>query len=76
MEGLTEGRIVRFVIAVRGERVPALIAKVYDRDNGDVELYVFDPDGGPRWARASYSETREHEAAQTGTWHWTPRARD
>lgn len=80
MEGVTEGRIVHYVLPDgnhAGEHRPAIIVKVWNQTGGYVNLMVF-VDGtndyphysGPVWATSiGYSEDKEPR-----TWHWIERA--
>jgi hypothetical protein len=80
MEGLTEGRIVHFVLPDgnhAGEHRAAMIVKVWNATTGYVNLQVF-IDGsndypqatGPMWATSvEYSDVHEPR-----TWHWIERA--
>lgn len=82
MEGLTEGRIVHYVLPdgrSAGEHRPALVVKVWNQD-GTANLHVFTdftndysaPEGetGTLWATSvPYSEGKEPR-----TWHWIERA--
>jgi hypothetical protein len=79
MEGLTEGRIVHYVIPEdgrnAGEHRAAMVVRVWQ--NGVCNLHVFwdgDNDGAvvPNWWITSvhYDET----GTQGRTWHWIERA--
>lgn len=83
MEGLTEGRIVHYVIA-DGEHRPAIVVKNWGEtysDPGTVNLTVFTDWSNDRrfneqyasglyWATSvKYSENKE-----PGSWHWIERA--
>lgn len=75
MEGLTEGRIVRFVRKDQATH-PAMVVRVWrnveEEPNGLVDLTVFstDPDRPAQYAeRVPYDD--EYGPY---TWHWTPRA--
>lgn len=77
MDGLTEGRIVHYVLPhgpSRGEHRPAIVVKVWSKDMGTVNLQVFTDgsnDGenyaaGVLWQTSIvYSEDKEPD-----TWHW------
>jgi hypothetical protein len=79
--GLTEGRIVHFILEDgpnKGHARAAMIVKVWDKETGCCNLAVFGDGindgiqfaGGPIYRGSSlYSETPEH-----GTWHWTPKS--
>lgn len=79
MDGLTEGRMVHYVLdrgPAEGEHRPAIVTKVcppeWGYEDGAVQLTVFPDwsndgfDDGPCWATSiHFSETKE-----PGTWHW------
>lgn len=75
MKGLTEGRIVHFVVPegpCAGEHRPAIVVKVWDRDSGYVNLHVFfdgtndgQIHGYPWQTSIAYSEE-----PRPRTWHW------
>lgn len=85
MDGLTEGRIVHYVLpdgVSKGEHRPAIIVKVWNQETGCCNLSVFqdwsndkaaptgDGASGVFWATSRlYSET-----AEPGTWHWIEKA--
>ena len=76
MDGLTEGRIVHFVMP-GGEHHAALVARVWDGALGIVTLAVFMDGsddthlgGSIRWASA----VRFSPALEPHTWHWIERA--
>jgi hypothetical protein len=81
MDGLTEGRIVHFVMDSgprEGDHRPAIVVRVWDKTAGYVNLQVFtdSTNDGPENASGvvwkgsrSYSETKE-----PGTWHWIEKA--
>jgi hypothetical protein len=82
MPGLTEGRIVHFVLPNgphRGEHRPAIIVKIWDPSQGCVQLQVF-TDGahdGDAYAAGVYWATSVlYEAAgqEPRTWHWIEKA--
>lgn len=81
MEGLTEGRIVHYVMedgAHAGEHRPAVIVRVWRKDNGCSNLQVF-TDGendGPEYASGLAWKTSRHysEGKEPGTWHWIEKA--
>lgn len=77
MKGLTEGRIVHYVIPdgpKGGEHRPAMIVRIWDAHTGYVNLQVFfdgTNDGHaaqqPEWVTSvSYSK----DTTQPRTWHW------
>jgi hypothetical protein len=83
MQGLTEGRIVHFVLdeggntQYPGRHVPAMIVRVFNQDTGMSNLLVFSdvndfmPEGRPVFWRTSiaYSDNKE-----PNTWHWIEQA--
>ena len=81
MEGLTEGRIVHYVLAdggSMGEHRPAIVVKVWSKESGTSNLTVFTDwsndgqhnENGIRWTTSvQYSEGKE-----PGTWHWIEKA--
>lgn len=74
--GLTEGRIVHFVMP-NGQHRPAIIVQVWDHGSGMSNLQVFmdgNNDGFPleqatQWAGSIFYD----EAAAPGTWHFIER---
>lgn len=87
MDGLTEGRIVHYVLPFdinRGSHRAAIVVRVW-RDgedkslsNGLCQLNVF-TDGsndGPIYSSGSYWATSVHfsENGEPGTWHWIERS--
>lgn len=74
MDGLTEGRIVRYVTP-QGEQHAAIVSKVKDRTMGLVNLGVWDDAGNSYNAvNVPYAEYQEHEKTQPSSWHWIERA--
>lgn len=85
MEGLTEGRIVHYVMEdgpSKGEVRPAIVVRVWrDRGqaqaNGCCQLQVFTDGGndGPQFAGGIIWRTSRlyDEAGAPGTWHWPTR---
>lgn len=80
VEGLTEGRIVHYVLPDGrnpGEHRPAIVVKVWPSSNGSANLMVF-VDGtndyadysGAVWA----TSVPFSEEPQPRTWHWIERA--
>lgn len=85
MEGLTEGRIVHFVMP-DGEHRPAIVVKVWDKETGYVNLQVFtdgkndripsetqwneEVEKGMYWATSIYY-SEDHEPI---SWHWIEKA--
>jgi hypothetical protein len=82
MDGLTEGRIVHYVLPDgpnAGEHRAAMIARIWERSSGYVNLWVFQDgtnDGlgfsaAPTWTTSvPYSE----DTHVYRTWHWIERA--
>ncbi len=81
IEGLTEGRIVHYVLAdgpSKGEHRPAIVVKVWSKDTGCCNLQVmtdYTNDGqqyaaGHLWA----TSVLPSEEATPGTWHFIERA--
>lgn len=85
MKGLTEGRIVHFVMnegRYQGEHRPAIVVKVWDREangNGCCQLVVFidgtndlpTETGLTRWKTSVLFDDGEKKP---GTWHWIEQA--
>ncbi len=83
MDGLTEGRIVHYVMNTKQgdqQHRPAIITRVWDKSFGTVNLTVFtdwendieksSTQFGLVWATSvRYSEDKEN-----GTWHWIEKA--
>lgn len=80
LAGLTEGRIVHYVMP-NGKHRPAIVVQVWNRDKGEANLQVFldgtnDTQNGwpgfhtsPAWiGTVAYSEN-----FLCGTWHWPER---
>ncbi len=87
MEGLTEGRIVHYVLASgqsKGEHRPAIIVKNWNNPNtpGMVNLQVFTdnqndyyPPGVPGSNGHMWATSVHHsEGKEPGTWHWIEKA--
>ncbi len=78
--GLTEGRIVHYVLPSgpsQGEHRPAVIVKVWNPQTGCCNLQVF-TDGsndGEEYAAGYYWATSRvhHAGSATGTWHFIER---
>jgi hypothetical protein len=71
MEGLTEGRIVHYVLSQENHR-PAIIVKVWDANLGNVELNVFwsqDDIYRPDTRFVHFSEQK-----LSNSWHWIEKA--
>lgn len=86
MEGLTEGRIVHFVFEDPGYGLvhrPAMVVRVWNKDDGYVNLMVF-PDGSNDRALARetvpcelpvwITSIRYSEEPKALTWHWIEKA--
>jgi len=83
MEGLTEGRIVHYVIA-DGEHRPAIVVANWGEryaEPGTVNLTVFTDWSNDRrfneaYGNGSYWATsiKYSEGHEVGTWHWIERA--
>ena len=73
MNGLTEGRIVHYVMP-NGVHRPAIVVHVWDRSKGTANLTVF-TDPGIDGENLRHSVQVEHSArAEAGTWHWIEKA--
>jgi hypothetical protein len=79
MDGLTEGRIVHYVND-NGEHLPAIVVKVWDKENGTINLTVFSNHTtsalslwGDDLAYARTSVNYAEEPA-VNTWHWIEKA--
>lgn len=76
MDGLTEGRMVHFVMP-DGEHRPAIVVKVWSKESGVSNLTVFSDwmndqkSEGIFWAT---SITPDEENKLPGTWHWIEKA--
>ena len=75
MEGLTEGRMVHFVLNDHTHR-PAVVVEVQNNRDGLVELFVMlalndtaDADRSMNAFNVQYDST-----FRVGTWHWIERA--
>jgi len=87
MQGLTEGRIVRYVLSEAdcpkcpesiGQNRPAIIVRVADRARAAVNLTVF-VDGVAESQYEGRDTIRRagvayDEKESLGTWHWPPRS--
>jgi len=77
MEGLTEGRIVHFVLE-NGQHRPAIVVKVWNKSTGYVNLQVFTDGGndGEQYASGQYWATSvmPSETHEPRTWHWIEKA--
>lgn len=77
MDGLTEGRIVHFVMPDNEHR-PAIVNKVWSKESGIATMTVFLDVNDKEWSATTavktetsvnYSETHEPR-----TWHWIEKA--
>lgn len=81
MEGLTEGRIVHYVLPDgphQGEHRPAIVVKVWSKDVGTSNLQVFvdgENDGYPAGTNVVWKTSITYsENPVSGTWHWIEKA--
>lgn len=81
MDGLAEGRIVHFVMddgPHEGEHRAAIVARVWEKDSGLVNLQVFTDganDGEEYASGVAWKGSRLHsENKEPGTWHWIEKA--
>jgi hypothetical protein len=86
MEGLTEGRIVHYVLESgrsKGEHRPAIVVRDWKQENGLVQLQVFtdgtndliaDFDGAVGKNVVWRTSVHYSEAKEPGTWHWIEKA--
>lgn len=74
MEGLTEGRIVHFVVSPGVHRA-AIICNVQDRKQGFCDLFVFSM---PQDERGGFfmqlSALYDEQYKDSNTWHWIEKA--
>lgn len=87
MDGLTEGRIVHFVMP-NGEHRPAIVVKVWNKTSGTSNLTVFSdwmndgnmpnmPHSANDVARGIFWATSvmpDEETKAPNTWHWIEKA--
>lgn len=78
MEGLTEGRIVHFVVP-NGQHRPAIVTRVWNPQSGMVTLNVFaDEPNDTDWAKGKNvvceTSVEYSEEPRPRTWHWIERA--
>lgn len=76
MEGLTEGRIVHYVIA-DGEHRPAIVVKVWSKESGVCNLVQFTDsknDGECGLTAWRTSINPDEDEKRPGTWHWIEKA--
>ncbi len=81
MEGLTEGRIVHWVVPhgpSAGQHRPAIVVRVWRRDDGGVplvQLQVFTDASNDGFTNAHWATSVHYDEAKgPGTWHWIERA--
>jgi len=80
MDGLTEGRIVHYVLAEgrsKGEHRPAIVVRVWrDHAAGMVQLQVFTDGTNDGFDTGVVWRTSVHYDASSapGTWHWIEKA--
>lgn len=79
MEGLTEGRIVHYVLQdgrSRGEHRPAIIVKVWSQEDASCNLLVFtDKTNDGYDDPVQWVTSRCYEASGIpGSWHWIEKA--
>jgi hypothetical protein len=82
MQGLTEGRMVHYILpdGAIGQHRPAIVVKVWDREAGTINLRVFydgtndflESDGTPPPCGSFWATSVRFDAAgvEAGTWHW------
>lgn len=79
MDGLTEGRIVHYVLE-NGEHRPAIVVKVWDKVSGVSNLQVFtdssndEPVTGHAGNIMWKTSVPYAEAPRPSTWHWIEKA--
>lgn len=78
MDGLSEGRIVRYVLPdgpSAGQIRPAIVVRVWDQGNGCANLHVFldgsNDEGANAWQTSCVFDPEERKP---GTWHWPTRS--
>ena len=74
MEGLTEGRIVHYVVSEKsGKHRAAIVVNIRDTQNGTCDLFVFsmpqDERGGFFMVVAKHDDGNSID-----TWHWIEKA--
>jgi hypothetical protein len=73
MDGLTEGRMVHFVVP-SGKHRAGIVLNVIDKKAGKVDLVVFSmPDDGLGGFLMN-TNTEYSEEPKPGTWHWIEKA--
>lgn len=71
MDGLTVGRVVHYVEGhFPGNHLAALVAYVWNKDDGLINLGGVDSNGEP----FRKTSVRFSEGAEPNTWHWIERA--
>jgi hypothetical protein len=79
MEGLTEGRIVHYVLPTgrnKGAHRPAIVVRDWKQKNGLVQLQVFTDGSNDDLTENIVWRTSVHYDADKlpGTWHWIEKA--
>lgn len=80
MDGLTEGRIVHYVLdsgSRQLEHRPAIVVKVWNKEQGSVNLQVFTDGQNDDLDNIIYPTSvlpDFDEYPQSGTWHWIEKA--
>lgn len=79
--GLTEGRIVHYVLedgSHAGDHRPAIVVRVWDHEKGTINLQVFTDgsnDGEQYKSGIAWKTSRLYsEGKEPGTWHWIEKA--
>lgn len=73
MEGLTEGRIVHFVVSDIQHRA-AIIVNIKDREQGIIDLFVFSMPQDERGGFFMYLDATYSAINLINTWHWIEKA--
>lgn len=73
MDGLTEGRIVHFVVKPDVHRA-AIIVNIQDRYSGVCDLFVFSMPQDERGGFFMHMGAWHNETKQVDTWHWIEKA--
>jgi hypothetical protein len=73
MEGLTEGRIVHFVVSPEQHRA-AIVVNIRDRQSGTCDLFVFSMPQDERGGFFMYTEAKYDDSKAEDTWHWIEKA--
>lgn len=79
MEGLTEGRIVHYVLPDgphAGEHRPAIVVKVWSGNYVNLVVFMDGTNDGPEYSGCiRWATSIEHSAEpKPNTWHWIERA--